>query len=101
MRLPTPIPVSRKPYAVCQPSPEPLNVGRTKLGVRAIADPEAELADRALEGVRQQDGLVPEELPAGIELGEEAGSTAVLASDADRGPAAWTTIVAIRAAEAR
>ena len=45
--------------------------GRT-LGVRAIEDAEAELADRALERVGEQDRLVAQELPAGAHLGDEA-----------------------------
>ena len=60
-----PIPVSRKPYAACQPNPVSLYVAWTKLGVSAIDDAEAELPGRALERVRQQHRLAPEECPAG------------------------------------
>ena len=39
MRLPTPIPVSRKPYAACQPKPAPLKVGLDEAGVSAMKMP--------------------------------------------------------------
>ena len=39
MRFPTPIPVSRSPYAVSKPGPVSLYVARTNAGVRAIEMP--------------------------------------------------------------
>ena len=55
------------------PSPVSLKVALDERRRQGDRDAEAELADRALEGVRQQDRLAAEEAPAGLQLGDEAG----------------------------